>query len=265
MEGCIQLVADYGDNDLAFAEVTQELWAAADDPVTVQPTSVPAFNTVATGFVVEQLACNGDHPDDYIVYANTAPRDGEARPRDENEGAPLAYAELEHDVPVVGVDAGYTFSFVKDDIETFHTVDVPAKGSQFRSRDLFPEAVASILAEEETYIGAERDIEAIPEPPADAVGYVDGYGNIKTTTRASAVDAAPGGRIRIGINGESVGVRYADGIFAVPQGGLVYAPGSSGGDDPYMEIVERGGSAADHYTEAKESWDRLVGSTIRRE
>ncbi len=45
----IQLIADYGVGDPAFAEVIQKLHLLAPD-IQIWPTSVPSFSTIATGF-----------------------------------------------------------------------------------------------------------------------------------------------------------------------------------------------------------------------
>ena len=63
-------------------------------------------------------------------------------------------------VRVIGVNSGYTYSFIKDVAEKFRWASSPAEGSQFRSRDVFPRA---------------------PAAPSSVIAYVDGYGNLKTT------------------------------------------------------------------------------------
>ncbi len=62
MSRLIHLVADYGAGDLAFAEVVQRLALALPGAV-VHPTPVRAFDTLAAGFVVAQLALTDGPPD----------------------------------------------------------------------------------------------------------------------------------------------------------------------------------------------------------
>jgi hypothetical protein len=99
---------------------------------------------------------------------------------------------------VVGVDAGEAFAFLAEAAAELRPVRWPTSGSQFRSRDLFPDVVA-----------------------------------------------------RVGVAGRWLDGRVADGAFAVPEGVLAVAAGSSGyrrADGAavrWVEVFLRGGSAAD--------------------
>jgi hypothetical protein len=132
----VHIVADYGHGDLAFAEVVQRVKLHLPDAETV-PVPVPPFATLAAGFCVAQLGLN-PAPPGTVVYHNVAPREDEEEAREDNEGERLAYALLPNGVRVVGVNAGHAFSFVRDAAEELRWAPVPAEGSQFRSRDLFP-------------------------------------------------------------------------------------------------------------------------------
>lgn len=237
----IHLIADYGIGDPAFSEVIHRLHAL-DPAITVQSTAVPSFSTVATGFWIAQHGLHGPAFDGLAIYANTAPRQHDAAALPDNQGEELEYVVLDTGVPVIAVNAGYCLSFVKDRIEEHRGITVPHRGSQFRSRDFYPEAVIAILDGEEEYLGEPVDATTIPDVPENCVAFVDGYGNIKTTIRQSAVSAS--GETRITINGEAATATYAANTFEVPENELCFAPGSSGGDDPFMEIFYRGSSAA---------------------
>ena len=238
----VHLVADYGPADPAFSEVVHRLVAAEPD-IRVETTAVPPFSTVATGFWVEQLGCHNPAFDGLTIYANAAPRTDDPAENTSGDGGPLCYAELDTGVPVVGVDAGYSFSFVRDRIVDFRAVETPREGSQFRSRDFFPEPVAEIARGDHGSLGAERPVDGVPPPPTSVVCHVDGYGNVKTSVRASALDAT-GGQATAEIGGERRPVAVEWGVTEVGEGELGVVPGSAGGADPYVEIVRRGGSAA---------------------
>src|SRR5918993_5742179 len=138
------VVADYGPGDLAFAEVAQRIKLHLPDAEPLY-TPVAPFATLAAGFCVAQLGLN-PAPPGTVVYHNVAPREDEEEAREGNEGEGLAYALLPNGVRVIGVNAGYAFSFVRDAAEELRWASVPAEGSQFRSRDLFPEAAAAITS-----------------------------------------------------------------------------------------------------------------------
>src|SRR4051812_27375493 len=139
----LTMVADYGVGDLAFAEVRQRLARLLPEAdVTAIP--VPPFDTVSAGFCLAQLAF-GDGPPDRVLYANVAPRQDEDRPREDNAGERLVAARLPSGVLVVGVAAGASLSFLADAGVPLRAVDVADAGSQFRSRDVFPEALADLV------------------------------------------------------------------------------------------------------------------------
>ncbi|MEK7129565.1 MAG: hypothetical protein AAB803_00965 [Patescibacteria group bacterium] len=237
----IQFIADYGVGDPSFGEVIQKL-TLLDRTIRVIRTSVPAFSTIATGFWTAQFAFVNPVPG-MMIYTNTAPRKDNRSGRLENEGERLKYAVLDNGVRVVGVNAGFCFSFVKQHIREFYSVNVENKGSQFRSRDFFPEAVVGLMHGEKRYIGEKRDLSMIPDIPDHRIAWIDGYGNIKTTIRQSEMEYTPGQPLRVTIAGMKRIAYFTDGTFSVREGELAFAPGSSGAKDRFMELFLRGLSA----------------------
>ncbi len=241
----LHVVADFGTGDLAFAEVTQR-FALHLPGAQVVATAVPPFATLSAGFVVAQLAL-GEGPEDRAVFHNVAPRRDDAAARRDNDGERLLQAHLPNGVQVIGVDAGFTFSFLAEAGARLRKVDVATAGSQFRSRDLFPEATAAALRGER--LGADVDPATLPTVPPDRIAYVDGFGNVKTTV--DAADAPePGTRVTIEIGGVRHEALCVGGSFGVAHGELAFAPGSSGwllpdgGWRRWMELLLRGGSAS---------------------
>lgn len=244
----ISLVADYGVGDPAFLEVSQRLLKEIDQ-AQIHHISVPPFNTLATGFWIAQLGLNVG-PSPRLVYHNCAPRQDDPHARLDNEGEGLTYALLPNGVKVVGVNAGYTLSFIKNYAQVLRIVNVSRGGSQFRSRDVFPLAAGSIIRGEEQLLGDEIPPEKLPDPPPNRIAWVDGYGNIKTTIPAHTVSLEPESKIYIRIGDLVSDALYCDGSFKVPEGSLAFAPGSSGWSSPdgkqqwkFMELFLRGGNA----------------------
>ncbi|MFB6174971.1 MAG: S-adenosyl-l-methionine hydroxide adenosyltransferase family protein [Candidatus Nanohalobium sp.] len=246
MEPFVHLIADYGEKDPAFSEVVHRLKSENSD-LQVQTMSMPRFSTIATGFWIAQIGLHNPRLGNSAIYANTAPRKHDEKAQVENCGRELVYAELENGVPVLAVNSGYSLSFVKNSIMELREVEIPEKGSQFRSRDFFPEAVAGILEGDESYIGEKIDKECIPEAPDSKIAFIDGYGNIKTSIRESEIELKPGDEVEIEIDGETRKAFYEAGTFCVEEGALSFAPGSSGGEDPFMEVFLRGGSASETF------------------
>lgn len=242
----VHIIADYGTGDLAFAEVVQRIKLHMPDaePIAVP---VPPFSTLAAGFCIAQLGLNAAPPDT-LIYHNVAPRQDDHSARPGNAGERLAYAWLPTEVRVIGVNSGYALSFVKDVAEKLRWTASPAEGSQFRSRDVFPQAAAAIALGLPSALGDEIDPRALPSPPSSVIAYVDGYGNLKTTIAYDAKKVRPGRCIRVRVNDREQEATVSDGTFAVRHGELAFAPGSSGwplhsGNVRWIEIFLRDGNA----------------------
>lgn len=255
----ICLIADYGTGDPAFAEVMQRLLTSLPQ-AQIYPLSVPPFSTLATGFWVAQLGLNPG-PQERLIYHNCAPRQDDPDARQDNEGEGLTYALLPNGVKVIGVNAGYTLSFIKNHTKALHSVNVSRGGSQFRSRDVFPQAAAALEmmapgTDPATIdlLGKPLDPNQLPDVPLDRIAWVDGYGNIKTTIPAHTLDLKPESKVVVRIGDVVSDAIYSDGSFKVPEGTLAFAPGSSGWPDAnsgepirWMELFLRGGSAWERF------------------
>jgi len=209
---------------------------------------VPPFATLAAGFCIAQLGLN-DAPAGTIIYHNVAPREDAEEAREANAGERLAFARLPSGVRVIGVNAGYTFSFVRDAAEDLRWAAAPAAGSQFRSRDLFPQAAAAVALGQPDALGDALGPGDVPNVPAGVIAYIDGYGNLKTTMHADDQPHAAKAPVRLRIGGCEHEAITGSGTFAVVHGQMAFAPGSSGWADRkgremrWMEIFLRGGNA----------------------
>ena len=243
----VHIIADYGQGDLAFAEVVQRIKHFLPDAEPML-TPVPPFSTLAAGFCIAQLGLN-PAPVGTIIYHNVAPREDDEEARAGNAGERLAFARLPTGVRVIGVNAGHAFSLVRDAAEQLRWAAVAAKGSQFRSRDLFPQAAAAIAVGQPDALAGEVARGDIPDPPLSRVAYVDGYGNLKTTIRHGETTPPSGSVVRVRIGSAEQEAIASDGSFEVQHSQLAFAPGSSGwaigqGEQTYwMELFLRGGSA----------------------
>ncbi len=238
------LIADYGVGDPAFAEVVLQLRLfLSEQNVFIYSQSVNTFSTISTGFWIYQLALTKNIKDTFI-YSNTAPRKHDKSEQKQNNGERLVYAQLENGVGVMAVHAGYVFSFVKPHIKKIGYVNVDNFGSQFRSRDKYPKVVAEMVkkGEYDDFVDQDKEI-VIPDYPKNVIAFIDGYGNIKTTTKLSEINLKPGQKVTITINNLKHLATFTDGVFNIKEGELAFAPGSSGHDSNFMEIFVRGGSA----------------------
>lgn len=241
----VHVVADYGQGDLAYAEVAQRLLSHLPDSRLVY-TAVPPFATLAAGFSVAQLALN-EGPEQMAIFQNVAPRRDDRGVRRDNDGERLVYARLHGGRIVVGPNSGFAFTFLEPATEELRFVKVSSGGSQFRSRDIFAGAFGRIVAGDRSLLGDPVPDSAIPALPQDAIVYIDGYGNLKTTL--SGAGSKPGDEVVVRIGEVERVALVAGGGFEVPDGELAFAPGSSGWRLPdgsevrFRELFLRGGNA----------------------
>src|ERR687894_343863 len=93
----------------------------------------------------------------------------------------LAFAEVAQrlmaQVPdatvVVGPNAGHSLAFVAGEVE-LHYLDVPAAGSQFRSRDFLPAALGRLARGDRSAVREPVSSDLVPDVPSDVVAYTDG-------------------------------------------------------------------------------------------
>lgn len=245
----LQVVCDYSSGGLEFGEIVNQLDCYIEDTsnLTIHTTSTPALDTIAIGFVTYQYALT-QNENKIVIYGNAAPRKESKKSRKDNVGNGIKYAKLKNGVEIINVWSEYAFGFVKDQISEFRDINCPNLGSQFRSRDFFPKVVAEIVNGQYSSLTEKLDIENIPDIPSNLVAWTDWFGNIKTTMRLSDLKKQginPGDRLEIRLNGLSQVGMVGIGGFSVEQGELAVSAGSSGFNDPFVELFRRVKSTKD--------------------
>ena len=245
----VTIVADYGPlSDMAFAEVTKNIYHQMEGlDFRLNEYSVPAFDTYQTGFLLAQVAINSKLGDQHYFFVNTAPRHDDDKPRKDSAGEKLVYMKLYNGVQIVAVNSGASLAFVKEAAVDIKVCQVANEGSQFRSRDFYPMVLGKIAqGDDSVLIDKTPDISDIRN---DVVGFVDGYGNIKTTICPSEIDKYMGQFVGVEIGGVRHIAKVGESIFDVPDGYLCVAKGSSGwaledgSRKQFVEIVRRSGNA----------------------
>lgn len=239
----LHVICDYAPAGLEFGEISSRLHLHLADPhgVRIHPTSVPSLDTMAIGFVTAQYAFapkNGH----MVIYGNAAPRRDKSKAMKNNQDNGIKYARLDNGVEIINVYSEFAFGFVKEHIVEYRNIDCPEGGSQFRSRDFFPERVAEIVNGNRSILTEELDISSIPDIPNNLVSWTDGFGNIKTTMRLSDLNNMGfkiGQKVQVILNGVSMLGVIALGGFSVDRGVLAVNAGSSGYDNPFVELFLR--------------------------
>lgn len=249
----VHVIADYAEGDLAFAEMIQALACHLPEDSRWHTTPVESFNTLATGFIIGQLGLQQAElrPEAMLIYANCAPRQDVREERQDNAGEGLLYGRLSNGVPLLVVNSGWSLAFVREHLQELWTLSIGDSGSQFRSRDIFPPVVGRVLRGDLSMLREQLDpLQQVPEIPTCRVGYIDSFGNLKTTIRDGdelLARVQPGERLDVRINGVRRAVTVVSGSFGVREGDMAFAPGSSGHDRRFWEIFQRGGSAYQTY------------------
>ena len=239
----LHLVCDYAPDGLEFAEIVTRLHDQLAEPgsVLIQQTATPPLDTIAVGFVTAQLAL-APVQQRTVIFGNSAPRRDRHDEAAENRGRGLRYVRLSNGVEVVSVSSEFAFGFVRSDVVEYREVDCPDAGSQFRSRDFFTQRVAAIVDGDRSVLGKELDPATIEVVPPNLVAWTDGFGNIKTSMRRSNLHSAgyrTGDRVLVTLNGVTLAGVVAAGGFTVERGVLAVSAGSSGYDDPFIELFLR--------------------------
>ncbi len=264
----IEVIADYGGGyatDHAFNEVRNHFYRFDRQQkirtVTTHP--VYAFSTIETGFWLAQEGLHSEHKD-LVIFSNTAPR-GDVTWKGE-DGQYFVCGILDNGIPIFAVHAGYNLSFVKNRLKGLWQVKVPNIGTQFRSRDYYPETAMAILMGDYTKIGQEIDLGKIADIPAFKLASVDGYGNLKTTILKSQLkDSVLKAKIlRVTVNGYSHLVinSLTDNPIKTNSYDLCLVQGSSGGKvSNFLEIVRLMARACDDF-KVPGPWDSMASIVI---
>ena len=234
---------DYAPSGLEFAEIKTQFINHLNNPhqIIIHDTAIPPLDTIGLGFVTGQLALT-PFKHRLVVYGNCAPRRSTKKATKNNLGQGLKYALLKNGAEIINVFSEYAFGFVKNDIVKFHDLNIPNQGSQFRSRDFFPKAVANIINSNYSDLGKKLNLTNIPAIAPNLVAWTDGFGNIKTTPRLShltKLNLKPGDKVKVVLNNVAMIGVISLGGFQVDRGVLAINAGSSGHHDPFIELFLR--------------------------
>lgn len=248
------IIADYCYDGLATNEVVIAVQVLIKKTFKKIIIPVTPFNTIHTTFAAYQLLKNipPNKGKDYIFFLNTDPRTQTKNKIQQAKGANFIRVITDNNVSVVGPNAGYSFSLLKEQAKKVQSVSVSNKGSQFRSRDVFAKAIANLFQKSAAPVKY-KDISknVIPDMPKECIVlHTDNYGNIKTSiTRdhLKKLGIGLGTKIKVTIESKIDSqkkavntVKTTDNMFGEKPGTLVLAPGSSGErENTYWELIVR--------------------------
>jgi S-adenosyl-l-methionine hydroxide adenosyltransferase len=235
MRRLVQLIADYEPGELAFAEQLQRLELSVPDCV-VNATFVDPGDTLAAGLCVAQLALAHGPPGWMVVH-------------DVGSGERLCAGRTHAGAVVVGPDAGWSWSFVVDELSELFYLDVGSRDVRRPVRDLIALAVRHAVARHPHAVAELVPRDSMPRVPACAIAWIDRAGNLTTTLSRPPAEAGEHVRVDIG-TARGTALVVAD-REAVPEGELALAPSSigwprrDGSRRRLLELGVQGGSAAE--------------------
>lgn len=258
----LTVIADWANDDLSKKEFTSALLGELVEQGSPRIDFVGSHHSsIHTTFLASQVVQTEERlgiPDRNVIFLNTDTREHTNDNIRHAEGSLFIIAILYSKLIVCGPNASYSFSFIKDQIQQLFVYNGIEKGSQFRSRDLFPKVIARLLEEKQDDLQLEEmELTNIPDLTGYFVGHIDNYGNIKTTVPSSVLSSKlHGDSINVTIGKATQKAFYTHNLFGEKQGILVIAPGSSGKEkDRFLELSVRIGpdykSAADHFNHPK--------------
>jgi hypothetical protein len=212
----VQLVADYGPGDLAYAEAVQGI-AALLPEAEVHGTLVAPGDTLAAGLCVGQLAHATAPPGTVIVHDV------------DGADAPFWVGRTAGGTLVAGAGWGWTWSFVAGALHELCALDVNA------GCDLAL-AVRHAVGNHPHAVRAVVPHDRVPAPPQCAVVWVDRAGSIQTTLAVAPAHE----RVMV-----RIGDRSAEAVVARggAEGELALVPGVRG----LQRLAVAGGSAAERF------------------
>jgi hypothetical protein len=239
MSRLVQLVADYGRDDLAYAELLQRLALAVPD-VDVHLTAVAPCDTVAAGFCVARLALTAGPPGRVVAH-DIGAADGERMCAGCTRGGTW----------IVGPNTGWAWSFVAEGLTTLCRVDVTGGGA----REGLPVAIAHVIRRHPHALCGVVPRTSVPPVPQCVVAHVAAAGDITTTVAEPPGVVGTGVRVRIGeVTARAV---VADATREPPNGQLAIAVGTAswptraGGQRSFVGLSVGGGSAAELFAEPR--------------
>ena len=148
----LKILTDYPRDDLAHDEVHQALVTACVHrdvwPRNLDDGAIPGLDTVSGGFKTAQLALNSTLGFGHVFHTNCAPRKNIASVK--SSGEKIVVGLTKTGVALLIVNSGYALSHFRDSMRVgevaFFQTSVRHAGSQFRSRDFFPDAMAELAA-----------------------------------------------------------------------------------------------------------------------
>ncbi len=230
-------IADWAQDSLTCQEFRSAVEGFLKNPIGVNINFVSSSpSTIHSGFLCLQVVETEERfgrPLETVIFLNVDPRFN-------GKGALFVVIKLKSGIYLVGPNAGYNFSFIKEKIDEFFLYQGFDKGSQFRSRDFYSRICAHLMDE----MGDDLELDEIstnqiPNFQGYYIGHIDNFGNIKTTINLSEFKGKYeyGEVVKLKINNIEKKARFVEGLFSGEVGELVIYPGSSGSkENPYLEI-----------------------------
>lgn len=202
-----------------------------------------SLSTINTAFI---LSCvigieeKYGRPGSSIIFQNTDLQVQTQTYGQDEKTADFLIIKLMSGIYVCGPNVGYDFSLIKDKIDQAFVYKDLNKVGQFNLRHLYSRICAHLMDEMEDELDLEEvNADIIPKLKGYYIGYIDSYGNIKTTITYEDFKGKYefGDIVSLKIKNIEKKAKYVESPFKGNLGELVIYPGHSGKkDNQYLEI-----------------------------
>jgi hypothetical protein len=239
------VVTDWANDPLMFPQFYTAVEGRVKDPST-RPTIIPvgvSSSPLQASYIARQIIQIENkygRPDETLILMESASHSHVNAPSETGASAPFYILRLESGMHVMGTNAGFTFSLLKDllgEVLTYQGIDAKVP---FGARDEYARMCAYLM----DYMEDELEFDevhtnVIPELDAPYIGHVDAFGNIQTTIVAEDLKGRAEYKQSIGvkIKGRQHDALFLPNRYASNKGALVLSPSAVGHpDNPYLEL-----------------------------
>jgi len=239
------VIGDLFGDSLTCQEIKSAVGGALKNPEGMDLSFVEsAPSTVETAFLVSQIVTTEEvlgRPKNTVIFHNTDPRIHTKKATVKAEGSIPLVVKLKSGIFITGPNTDFSYSMVKNKVNTVYEYVGENVHGQFHSRDLYSKISANLMDGLESKMKLKiRPTDTIPDLIGNFVGHIDNFGNIKTTIFRKDFEKkySLGDMVTIRINGVTKKAKFVANLFGGVPGELVIYPGSSGEkDNRFMEIT----------------------------
>jgi len=240
------VIADWASEALSCQEIRTTVQGYVKSDGVPEISFIPSTrSTIHTGYLLQQVVVTENRfgkPLNTVIFQSTDPRIHPEMSPSSSHGAELLIIRLKSGMHLIGPNADFNFSLIREHIDVVFSYPGIDKDSPslFRSRDVYARVCAHLLDSLQDDLALEEIHQtAIPFLEGHYVGHIDQNGTLYTTIRVSDIASrfSLEDHVPLVMGSISKKVRYLSSLFSGKLDELVLYPGSHGDPtDPFLEL-----------------------------